>query len=65
MTAMRVPASNLPMLNCSASRTESSIGDRGVAAGTLEYRHRRDSASVDIPAADPVGFIRQRLGHPA
>ena len=37
------------------------IGERGLDAGTLEYRHRRDIESTDIPAADPVAFIRGRL----
>jgi prolyl-tRNA synthetase len=37
------------------------IGERGLNAGNLEYRHRRDSESTDIPAADPVAFIRGRL----
>jgi prolyl-tRNA synthetase len=37
------------------------IGERGLAAGTLEYRHRRATESTEIPAADPVGYIRQKL----
>ena len=37
------------------------IGERGLAAGMLEYRHRRATASIDIPAADPVGFIKDKL----
>jgi prolyl-tRNA synthetase len=37
------------------------IGERGLTAGTLEYRHRRDSESTDIPATDPVGFVRQKM----
>jgi len=37
------------------------IGERGLNAGTLEYRHRRDSESTDMPAADPVGFVRQKM----
>jgi prolyl-tRNA synthetase len=37
------------------------IGERGLAGGTLEYRHRRSSESVEIPVADPVGFIRDKL----
>jgi prolyl-tRNA synthetase len=36
------------------------IGERGLAGGTLEYRHRRAGASTDIPMSDPVGFIRQQ-----
>jgi len=37
------------------------IGERGLAAGSLEYRHRRASESVEISTADPVGFIRDKL----
>jgi prolyl-tRNA synthetase len=37
------------------------IGERGLIAGNLEYRHRRETESTDIPATDPVGFIRQKL----
>jgi prolyl-tRNA synthetase len=37
------------------------IGERGLAAGNLEYRHRSATESTEIPAADPVGYIRQRL----
>jgi prolyl-tRNA synthetase len=37
------------------------IGERGIGAGSLEYRHRRASESIEIPATDPVGFIRQRM----
>jgi prolyl-tRNA synthetase len=37
------------------------IGERGLNAGNLEYRHRRETESTDIPTTDPVGFIRQKL----
>ncbi len=37
------------------------IGDRGLASGYLEYRHRSETESTDIPAADPVGYIRHKL----
>ena len=37
------------------------IGERGLAAGNLEYRHRRETESTEIPAADPVGYIRHKL----
>jgi prolyl-tRNA synthetase len=37
------------------------IGERTLAAGNLEYRHRRESESTEIPAADPVGYIRHKL----
>ena len=39
------------------------IGERGLAAGTLEYRHRRQAESTDIPAADPVAYIRHKLNN--
>ena len=38
------------------------IGDRGLDAGMLEYRHRRDAAATDIPLTDPVGHVRSRRG---
>jgi prolyl-tRNA synthetase len=37
------------------------IGERGIDAGTLEYRHRRASQSEDFAAHDALGFIRKRL----
>jgi prolyl-tRNA synthetase len=37
------------------------IGERGLAAGNLEYRHRRETESTEIPATDPVAFIRDKL----
>ena len=37
------------------------IGERGLAAGNLEYRHRRETESTEIPLADPVAFIRVKL----
>ena len=37
------------------------IGERGLAAGNLEYRHRRETESTEIPLADPVAFIRDKL----
>ena len=38
------------------------IAERGLAAGRLEYRHRRDSESSEFPADEALAFIRQRLG---
>jgi prolyl-tRNA synthetase len=38
------------------------IGERGLDAGTLEYRQRRAAESTDIPLADPVAFIRRAGG---
>ena len=37
------------------------IGERTLAAGNLEYRNRRETESTEIPAADPVGYIRDKL----
>jgi prolyl-tRNA synthetase len=37
------------------------IGERGLAAGNLEYRRRTAAESTEIPATDPVGYIRARL----
>jgi hypothetical protein len=37
------------------------IGERGLNAGNLEYRHRRETESTEISAADPVGYIRHKL----
>jgi prolyl-tRNA synthetase len=37
------------------------IGDRTLSAGKLEYRHRSESESTEIPASDPVGYIRDKL----
>ena len=37
------------------------IGERGLAAGNLEYRQRRETESTEISAADPVGYIRHKL----
>jgi prolyl-tRNA synthetase len=37
------------------------IGERGLAAGNLEYRHRSETESTEIPAADPVGYIQHKL----
>jgi len=37
------------------------IGERGLAVGNLEYRHRTETESTEISAADPVGYIRHKL----
>jgi prolyl-tRNA synthetase len=37
------------------------VGERGLAAGNLEYRHRGETESTEIPATDPVAFIRDKL----
>ena len=38
------------------------VADRGLEAGRLEYRQRRDSASTEFPADDALAFMRARLG---
>ena len=38
------------------------IGERTLAAGKLEYRHRRETESTEIPLADAVAHIRDRSG---
>jgi prolyl-tRNA synthetase len=37
------------------------VGERGLDAGTLEYRHRRATDSVDFPQHAALEFIRSRL----
>ncbi len=37
------------------------IGERTLNAGKLEYRDRRETDSTEIPADDPVAFIRHKL----
>jgi prolyl-tRNA synthetase len=37
------------------------VGERGLDAATLEYRHRRASDSVDFPQHAALEFIRSRL----
>jgi prolyl-tRNA synthetase len=37
------------------------VAERGLDAGKLEYRHRRESASTEFPADGALGFIRARL----
>jgi prolyl-tRNA synthetase len=37
------------------------VGERGLEAGKLEYRHRRDAASTEVPAAELLAVLRQRL----
>ena len=37
------------------------VGDRGLEAGRLEYRYRRDSESTEFPAGEAVDFIKARL----
>jgi prolyl-tRNA synthetase len=37
------------------------VGERGLEAGTLEYRHRRATDSEDFPQHAALEFIRSRL----
>jgi prolyl-tRNA synthetase len=38
------------------------VGERGLDAGKLEYRGRRDAESTEFAAGDAVAFIRSRMG---
>jgi prolyl-tRNA synthetase len=37
------------------------VGDRSLDTGKLEYRHRRDSESTEIPSAEAVAYIEGRV----
>ena len=37
------------------------VGERGLAAGTLEYRHRRSGGNEEIAADGVVDFLRSRI----
>ncbi|MEJ0087622.1 MAG: proline--tRNA ligase [Pseudomonadota bacterium] len=39
------------------------VGDRGLEAGKLEYRHRRAAAAEEFPAGDAPAFIRGKLAN--
>ncbi|HXY96793.1 MAG TPA: His/Gly/Thr/Pro-type tRNA ligase C-terminal domain-containing protein, partial [Steroidobacteraceae bacterium] len=39
------------------------VADRGLDSGKLEYRHRREVASTEFPAADALAFLRARLAN--
>jgi prolyl-tRNA synthetase len=41
------------------------VGDRGLAAGKLEYRHRRSAENTEIAVDEVVPEILRRLGRPA
>ncbi len=38
------------------------VGERGIDAGKLEYRHRRDTESQDFSLENALEFIRSRMG---
>jgi len=40
------------------------VAERGLEAGKLEYRHRRDSESTEFPAGEALAFMRSRLERP-
>jgi prolyl-tRNA synthetase len=37
------------------------VGERGLEAGKLEYRHRRAESAEEFPLGDALGFIRGKL----
>jgi prolyl-tRNA synthetase len=37
------------------------VGERGLEAGKLEYRHRRAEAAEEFPVADAMAFLAGRL----
>jgi prolyl-tRNA synthetase len=37
------------------------LGERGLASGTIEYRHRRASENQDIPLGGLLAFLRERI----
>ncbi len=37
------------------------VAERGLDAGTLEYRHRRDTQSTEFPAGEVQSFLRARF----
>ena len=38
------------------------LGDRGLDAGMIEYKGRRDSDSVDTPLDDIISFLKEKMG---
>jgi prolyl-tRNA synthetase len=37
------------------------VAERGLQAGKLEYRQRRDTSSTEFPAGEALSFLRQRI----
>ncbi len=37
------------------------VGDRGLEAGTIEYKERRDESNQDIPVDDVITFLSKKL----
>jgi prolyl-tRNA synthetase len=40
------------------------IGERTLSAGNLEYRHRRETQSTEIPMAGAVAYMKSKSTHP-
>jgi hypothetical protein len=38
------------------------VGERGLEAGKIEYRHRRAEAAEELPLADALAALRAKLG---
>ena len=38
------------------------LSERGLAAGTVEYKGRRDAKPLDVPLAEAVPHVRKQLG---
>jgi prolyl-tRNA synthetase len=41
------------------------LSERGLEAGTLEYKGRRDAENQDIPRTELLGFLKQKCGQSA
>jgi prolyl-tRNA synthetase len=37
------------------------LSERGLSAGTVEYKGRRDAAPQNVPLADAARFLKERL----
>jgi prolyl-tRNA synthetase len=37
------------------------VSERGLAEGNFEYKHRRDSESQPLPAAEALSFLANRI----
>ena len=37
------------------------VSDKGLAAGSYEYKGRRDSEPTAVPVTDVIGFLQQKL----
>lgn len=41
------------------------IGDRGIEGGTVEYKGRRDSETINVPLTELMKFLSERVGREA